>query len=116
MTTSTATANPRRERPRPVARVEVLSSLPAPERCTTDQEPDPGRRTLVYPIDGAAAINGVPAASDDAISRNGADSMAAEATAPTDLLGVSVAASPCYEPRRHDSGEAARCGVPGGPR
>jgi len=60
------------------------------------------RVTLAYVIDGAAAINGAQAGGDDVISLNGASSMTVEATEPTDVLVVSVPASPSYQPRQWD--------------
>jgi quercetin 2,3-dioxygenase len=75
----------------------------------------PGRFTLAYLIDGTATVNGASAAGDDVISLGGADSVTADATAPTDLLVVSLTASPSYEPRRRDPGELGERGAPGGP-
>jgi quercetin 2,3-dioxygenase len=75
----------------------------------------PGRFTLAYLIDGAATVNGASAVGDDVISLAGADTLTADATAPADLLVVSVPASPSYEPRRLDTRELAGRGAPGGP-
>ena len=89
------------------ARTEGLSvrRITVPSGSHAELEVGPDRVTLAYIINGAATINGTHAASDDAISFNGASSMTADAAEPTDLLVVSVPASPSYQPRRHNPRE-----------
>ncbi len=100
------------------ARTEGLSvsrvAVPAGGRAELNV--GPGRLTLAYLIDGAATINGASASSDDTISLNGAESLTADAATSTDVLIVSVPASPSYRPRRLDPREMAERGAPGGPR
>ena len=99
------------------ARTERLSvrrvAVPAGSRA--ELAVGPGRFTLAYLIHGAATVNGAPAAIDDVVSLGGADSLTADATAPADLLVVSLPASPSYEPRRLDPRELAGRGAPGRP-
>jgi quercetin 2,3-dioxygenase len=99
------------------ARTEGLSvrRIFLPAGAGAEVQVGSGRFTLAYLIDGAAAVNGADAASDDVISLNGASAMTVVATAPTDLLVLSVPASPSYPPLRFDPQEMARRGAPGAP-
>jgi redox-sensitive bicupin YhaK (pirin superfamily) len=75
-----------------------------------------GRVTLAYLIDGAATTNGAHAVADDVVSLHGMDDLTVGAAAATDLLVVSVPASPSYEPRHVDPREMSRPGMAAGAR
>lgn len=99
------------------ARTEGLSVRRAavPAGSGAELQLGAGRFTLAHLIEGAAVVNGARAEVGDATSLGGASSMWIEATAPADLLVVSVPAHPSYEPqrRRLRAGEQARPPFPG---
>ncbi len=89
------------------ARTEGLSvrRVRVPSGARAELGLGPGRVTVAYMIDGQADVNGAHATRDDAISLRGASTITADATAPTDLLIVSVPAQPSYQPYRRNPGE-----------